>query len=129
MPGLLGVKDYHQNPKGKEKTPGRGLLAAGVNAQDWGGWEGCCQEAVPLMSGDETIAGAWSANHVCRALEECQLSGLASQNVSPPGHTDASVSGTFGRKRALGRGLLIGSVSSRFLCVSKPVLYGVSPWA
>lgn len=44
---------------------------------------------------------------MCQALGECQLSVSASQNVCLPGHSEASVSGTFGREGARGWGLLI----------------------
>lgn len=80
------------------------------------------------MSGRETVADAWSANHMFQAPEECWLSDSASQNVSPPGHSDANVSGTFGRKGAQVWGLLISYVSlKRLLCMSKHALYTLSP--
>lgn len=80
------------------------------------------------MSGRETVADAWSANHMFQAPEECWLSDLVSQNVSPPGHSDANVSGIFGRKWALVWGLLTRHVTlKRLLCMSKHVLYTVSP--
>lgn len=131
---------FDARPTGSEKIIVRTLkerrrpqkvasLAARANSQDCRGLEGCRQEAVPLMSGKETVTGALSVNHMCQALEEGWLSGLASQNISPPWHSDASVSGTFGRKGALGWGLLISHVSlRRLLGMSKRVLYTVSPW-
>lgn len=79
---------------------------------------GRCQEAEP---------DAWSTNHMFQVPEECWLSDLASQNVSPPGHSNTNVSRTFGRKEALVWGLLISHVSlKRSLCMSKHALYTVS---
>lgn len=60
---------------------------------------------------------------MCQALEECQLSVSASQNVCLPGHLEASVSGAFGREGAWGWGLPISLTSLRSpLCMSKPVV-------
>lgn len=78
------------------------------------------------MSGNETVAGASSADHMCQALEECPLSVSASQSVSSPGaRMEVPLGHSAGREHWAG-GFSSAMCLRRFLCLSKRVIYTVS---